>query len=129
MVAPKVDPWCATCPPGNIKSNWLCDGCKRLPENDGWACEHRREDIGFELDDFGAGANQLPPKQEKRLGRTKYDTDAARAVLKSIGLGQKLADAAAHGGVSLQYAKQISAFWRKQVGLKLKSIAKHPRKS
>jgi len=127
-MAAQVDRWCATCPPGNVKSNWLCDSCKKLPENDGWAGESRLEEGGFELDEFLAGDNRLVARGRTEHGRTKYDTDAARLVLKSIGAGLKLADAAASAGVGLQYAKKISAFWRKQAGIKLKAIAKHPPK-
>lgn len=124
----EVNPWCATCPPGNLRSNWLCETCRNAPENEEWALDPRWEVQGFEADRFGAGAQKFPEKRRVRNGRTKYDSDAARKVVKAIALGDKLRDAAETAGVGIQYAKKISAYWRREVGMKLKAIAKSPKK-
>lgn len=126
----KPDPRCATClPSGNPRSDWLCRRCRELPENDGWSSSSRLERGGFDPDTFQAGDQKFPDIKSKLWrGRSKFDTDAAREVTKHISQGLKLADAAQKAGVGLDWAKKISAYWKKHLPVKLKGIAKKLRR-
>lgn len=107
-----------------IVSRDLCADCREDPANSDWVLSSRREVSEERADDYEAGEQRLPVRNRTWRGRTKYDSDAARGVVKAISIGLKLETAAQQNGVSLVYAKKISAFWRKAIGVKIKGIAK-----
>lgn len=110
---------------GTNNTTEICPDCRARPENDAWDDGSALEARGFNLDDFAAGSQTLPPKNRLWRGRSKFDTDAARAVTKHIAKGLKLADAAREAGVGIDFAKRISAYWKKHCPVRLKGLTKH----
>lgn len=109
---------------GTNNTTNICPECRALPENEDWADGSALEVRGFALDDFSAGSHSLPRRNKMWRGRSKFDSDNARAVTKCIAKGLTLADAAREVGVGIDLVKRISAYWKKHSPVKVKGILK-----
>jgi hypothetical protein len=112
---------CAICD-GTNQTTRLCEECRNNEENADWQSQPRWEASGFEPDDFGAGTNRLPTTNQE-----KFYTPTAKTILRLAAEGKKLSDAAKEAKCSVDWAKKISAYWRKKFGWRVKHIAKRLR--